>query len=296
MSSTPIRTKFYRPSLPSDLVDRTRLIDQLNRGLDRPLTVVSAPAGYGKSILVSAWLNTCERPSAWLSLDETMDDLGVFLTYLVAAIRAVLPGALQETQTLLTAISLPPIGVLTTSLINELDEVERDFIMVLEDYHSIHSREIHDLLTALLQPPCASTCTWCSSRAETRRFRPAYSWRATRWPSSASPICAFRQTRPQLSCRKRLECACPRKRWTALAQKTEGWITSLRLAALMLRNQPDADSRLAELQALEHNRNLTDYLMSEVLAHAPPEVADLSAGDLHPRPDVRPVVRHPARP
>ena len=83
MSSAPIRTKFYRPSLPSDLVDRPRLIDQLNRGLDRPLTLVTAPAGYGKSILVSSWLNTCERPSAWLSLDETIDDLGVFLTYFV---------------------------------------------------------------------------------------------------------------------------------------------------------------------------------------------------------------------
>jgi LuxR family maltose regulon positive regulatory protein len=68
VSSTPIRTKFYRPGLPSDLVDRTRLIDELNRGLDRPLTVISAPAGHGKSILVSAWLNTCDRPSAWLSL------------------------------------------------------------------------------------------------------------------------------------------------------------------------------------------------------------------------------------
>jgi LuxR family maltose regulon positive regulatory protein len=76
---TQLRTKFYRPSLPSDLVDRPRLIDQLNRGLDRPLTLVAAPAGYGKSILVSSWLNTCERPSAWLSLDETVDDLGVFL-------------------------------------------------------------------------------------------------------------------------------------------------------------------------------------------------------------------------
>ena len=153
VSSSPIRTKFYRPPLPRDLVERPRLIDQLNRGLDRPLTLVSAPAGYGKSILVSAWLHACERPSAWLSLDETMDDLGVFLTYFVTAIQAVFPDALQQTQTLLTAISLPPLSVLTGSLINELDEVERDFILVLDDYHSIHNQEIHELITALLQPP-----------------------------------------------------------------------------------------------------------------------------------------------
>ena len=73
---------------------------------------------------------------------------------------------------------------------------------------------------------------------------------------------------------KALGARLPEEALDALAQKTEGWITSLRLAALMLRNRPDADTRLAELQALEHNRNLTDYLMSEVLAQAPPEVAD----------------------
>ena len=152
-SSTLIRTKFYRPSLPSDLVDRPRLIDQLNRSLDRPLTLVTAPAGYGKSVLVSAWLHTCARPSAWLSLDETTTDLGVFLTYFVAALQTVFPGALRRTQTLLTALSLPPLRVLAGSLINELDEVESDFILVLEDYHAIHDQEIHDLLTLLLRPP-----------------------------------------------------------------------------------------------------------------------------------------------
>ena len=152
-SSTLLRTKFYRPSLPSDLVARPRLIDELDRGLDRPLTLVTAPAGYGKTILVSSWLNSCERPSAWVSLDETIDDLGVFLAYFVAAIQTVFPGALQRTQTLLTAISLPPLGVLAGSLINELDELEHDFVMVLEDYHTIHKPEIHDLLTVLLRPP-----------------------------------------------------------------------------------------------------------------------------------------------
>jgi threonine 3-dehydrogenase len=91
-----LRTRFYRPSLPSDLVDRPRLTDQLNHSADYPLTLVTAPAGYGKSILVSSWLSTCERPSAWLSLDETVDDLGVFLAHFVAAIQAVFPGTLRQ--------------------------------------------------------------------------------------------------------------------------------------------------------------------------------------------------------
>lgn len=115
VTSSPIRTKFYRPPLPRDLVERPRLIDQLDLGLDSPLTLVSAPAGYGKSTLVSTWLHSCERPSVWISLDETMDDLSAFLTYLVTAIQAVFPSALQLTQTLLTAISVPPLSALSAA-------------------------------------------------------------------------------------------------------------------------------------------------------------------------------------
>jgi LuxR family maltose regulon positive regulatory protein len=272
-SSTLIRSKFYRPSLPSDLVDRPRLIEQINCGLDRPLTLVTAPAGYGKSILVSSWLNTCERPSAWLSLDETLDDLVVFLAYFVAAIRAVFPSALQKTETLVAAINLPPLAVLAGSLINELDEIECDFVMVLEDYQAIHKQEIHDLLTALLQPPAKhmhlvlitrkdpplpkSVLLAHNQMAEIRRYDLRF---------SANETAAFMQ--------RALGSPLPDEAIAALTEKTEGWIASLRLAALTLRYSPDAESRVAELRALERNRNLTDYLMSDVLSQTPPAIAD----------------------
>ncbi len=272
-SSTLIRTKFYRPSLPSDLVARPRLIDHLNRGLDRPLTLVTAPAGYGKSILVSAWLNTCDRPSAWLSLDETIDDLGVFLTYFVAAIQTVFPGALRQTQTLLTGISLPPTGVLTGSLINELDELERDFIVVLEDYHAIHKQGIHGLVTALLRPPAKHMHLVLITRKDP--------------PLSQSVLLArnqmaevrlhdlrFSADETAAFMRNAVGSPLPDEAIAALAEQTEGWITSLRLAALALRSRPDVDSRVAELRALERNRNLTDYLMSEVLSQTPPAIED----------------------
>ena len=127
-----VRTKFYRPALPGDFVERTRLIDQLKRGLDRPLTVVSAPAGFGKSILVSSWLDTCARPNAWLALDESVDDLGVFLHYFLTAMQTIAPGALPRSQAMLTGFSLPPPEVLTGSLINELDEVAFDFVQLID--------------------------------------------------------------------------------------------------------------------------------------------------------------------
>jgi LuxR family maltose regulon positive regulatory protein len=272
-SSTLIRTKFYRPSLPSDLVDRPRLIDQINRGLDRPLTLVTAPAGYGKSILVSSWLKACERPSAWLSLDETMDDLGVFLAYFVTAIQTVFPGALQRTHMLLTAVNLPPFGVLTGSLINELDELERDFVMVLEDYHAIHQQKIHDLLAALLQPPAKHMHLVLITRKDpplaqsillARHQVAEVRLRDLRF--SADEIAAFMKNA--------LETSLPDEAIAPLAEQTEGWITSLRLAALALRYSPDAKSKMAELRALERNHNLTDYLLSEVLSQTSPAIED----------------------
>ncbi len=272
-SAPLLRTKFYRPSLPSDLVDRPRLIDQLNCGLDGPLTLITAPAGYGKSILTRAWLNTCERPSAWLSLDETIDDLGVFLAYFVAAIRTIFPGTLRQTETLLAAINLPPLSVLVGSLINELDELERDFVLVLDDYHTIHQPEIHDLLNTLLRPPAQRMHLVLIARKDPPlpkslllARKQLNEVRLTDLRFSADETAAFMQNA--------LGSPLPAAAIAALADRTEGWIASLRLAALTLRYSPDTDSRVAELQALEHDRNLTDYLMSEVLAQTPPAIAD----------------------
>ena len=272
-SSTLLRTKFHRPSLPSDLVARLRLIDEINCGLNRPLTLVTAPAGYGKTILVSSWLNSCERPSAWLSLDETTNDLGVFLAYFVAAVQTVFPRALQRTQTLLTAVSLPPLDALAGSLINELDGLERDFVMVLEDYHTIHKQEIHDLLTALLQPPAKHMHLVVITRKDPPLSQSALLARNQMTEIRLSDL-RFSAHETAEFMQNALASPLPDEAIATLMEKTEGWITSLRLAALALRYSPDADSRIAELRDLERNRNLTDYLMSEVLAQTPPAIAD----------------------
>ena len=120
--------------MTADLVHRPRLKEALNDGLDRSLILVVAPAGFGKSTLLSAWLETCDLPHAWISLDEADDDLGVFLAYFLAAVQTLFPDALPETRAFLTAISLPAVAVIARSLINELDGLEREVILVLDDY------------------------------------------------------------------------------------------------------------------------------------------------------------------
>ena len=187
--------------------------------------------------------------------------------------RTIFPDALRQTQTLLTAISLPPLGVLAGSLINELDELEHDFVMVLDDYHTIHQQEIHDLITMLLRPPAQRLRLVLITRKDPPLPKSALlagnqmtEVRLTDLRFSAGETAAFM--------RNALGSPLPAAAVAALAERTEGWIASLRLAALTLRYSSDADSRVAELQALERDRNLTDYLMSEVLARTPPAIAD----------------------
>ena len=135
------------------MIHRPRLKAPLNDGLDHPLILVSASAGFGKSTLLSAWLETIDLPNAWISLNKADNDLGVFLAYFLGAMQTLFPDALPETRAFLDSISLPDVSVIASSLINELDELERDFILVLDDYHLIREQSIHELLNLLLQYP-----------------------------------------------------------------------------------------------------------------------------------------------
>ena len=120
---TLICTKLQRPRLPGDLIPRRRLLDRLHAGSERKLTLISAMAGTGKTTLLAQWLEECPQPSAWLSLDEHDNDRIVFLSYLCGAIRTVFPSACDNALSLLNAPQVPPVRVITASIINELDEL-----------------------------------------------------------------------------------------------------------------------------------------------------------------------------
>ncbi len=153
--STPILvTKLYIPPPRSKIVFRPRLIERLNEGLSasRKLTIISAAAGFGKTTLVSEWVAGCERPVAWLSLDEGDNDPARFLAYLVAAVQTVTPkigegvlGILHTTQP-----QPPPIELLLTTLLNEITTIPDHFVLVLDDYHVLDAKAVDDALTFLL--------------------------------------------------------------------------------------------------------------------------------------------------
>ncbi|MDH3505482.1 MAG: LuxR family transcriptional regulator, partial [Nitrospirota bacterium] len=162
--STPIlATKLYIPPLRPNLVLRSRLTERLNEGLHRKLTLISAPAGFGKTTLVSAWLAGCARPAAWLSLDEGDNDPTRFLTYLVTAVQTLVLSKVERIAPqigegvlgLLQSPQPPPIEAILTALLNELTTIPDNFILVLDDYHVLDAKAVDDALTFLLEhlPP-----------------------------------------------------------------------------------------------------------------------------------------------
>src|SRR5215217_4797949 len=149
---TPIlATKLYVPPPRPEAVPPPPLIQRLHQGLRRKLTLLSAPAGFGKTTLISEWVAGRQRPAAWLSLDERDNDPTRFLTYVVAALRTITPnmgegvlGALQSPQP-------PPTESILTVLLNEVTTVEDDFVLVLDDYHLIDATAVDDALAFLLE-------------------------------------------------------------------------------------------------------------------------------------------------
>jgi len=121
-----LRSKFYRPRAAGDLVRRPRVHETLDRYPDRTVTLVCAPAGFGKTTLLSDWAADCPAPNAWLSLDEQDSSLDRFLAYFVAAVRTIFPSSCAETVALLRALGLPPLGALSTALTNDLDRLAED--------------------------------------------------------------------------------------------------------------------------------------------------------------------------
>ena len=264
-----LQTKLHRPRVTSDLVYRRRLRAPLNNGLDRPLILVTAPAGFGKSTLVSAWLETIDLPYAWISLNETDNDLGIFLAYFLNALQTLFPDYLLEASAFLASISLPDVSVIANTLINELDELDSDFILVLDDYYLIHDQQIHELLDLLLQYPPPGMHLVIVTRQD-----PALSLGALRARHQVAEIRGqdLRFSRSEIAefVERTTGLSLPDDALDVLADKTEGWATGLRLATLTLRYGDDVNSNITRLHT--ENRYVTDYLLSEVLSHVSPSM------------------------
>ncbi len=270
-ASPLIQTKFHLPSPRRNLVARPRLQARLAGAADAKLILVSAPAGFGKTTLVSAWLGTVAAAGAavaWLSLDERDNDPGLFWSYVLAALELAVPGLGTNARALLDSPNTPPDPVLAT-LVNELHGVERDVVLVLDDFHVIENPEILDEVNYLLDHLPPGVRLVVTSRADPRvplaRLRvrgELVEIRAADLRFTADEAAEY------LNGTMGLELT-PNDIAT-LDARTEGWIAALQLAALSMRGREDVADFIAGFSG--DDRFIVDYLVGEVLHRQPESV------------------------
>jgi LuxR family maltose regulon positive regulatory protein len=261
---TPIiQTKLHAPPVPDDHVHRPRLLERLERGRDLPLTLVSAPAGYGKTMLVSRWVSTCGLPTAWLSLNEDDNNLRQFLRYVLAAVRSVFPDAAEKTRSLCDAAILPPLSVLAATLTNDLDGIDEDYVLVLDDYHCLREEPIHGLITELLRHPPGSLHLVLI----TRRDPPlplASLFAANRLGEIRLQDLRF--TRPETTAllEKTVSLTVSDDALARLEREVEGWVVGLRLVTLALCQVASPEEFLKGMSG--GIQRIREYLLHEVMA------------------------------
>ena len=273
MARPLIATKLYVPKLRRGLVARPRLIERLRRGTESRLTLVSAPAGFGKTTLLAEWLGETrgeDRCVAWLSLDPSDNEPSSFWTYVVTALQTAGPGVGQGALELIASSPLPTDTVITT-LINELAAAPGVVWLVLDDYHLVDSHEVRDGMTLLLEHLPPHVHIVLSTRADPDL--PLARWRVRGELveiRAADLRFTSDETATYLNEAAGLHLAA--EDVEVLEGRTEGWIAALQLAALSIQGSQDVSTFIAGFTG--NDRYIVDYLVEEVLAHQPEPVRE----------------------
>ncbi len=262
MTAPLLLTKLYAPPLRREIVPRPRLVARLNAGLHHRLALISAPAGFGKTTLLSEWASQCQHPIAWLTLDAGDNAPDRFWAYVVAALQTagvdlgdLQPATLQTSQP-------PSIDPLLTLLLNQLTEVSEPLVLVLDDYHVIDARSIHAGLAFLLDNLPPQIHIVIATRAD-----PPLPIARLRGRGQLTELyqAALRFTPEEAAAflNQVMGLNLSAEDTAALEARTEGWIVGLQLAAVSMRGH---DNVADFVQAFTGNhRSLLDSLGSEVL-------------------------------
>ena len=271
MAGPLLETKLHVPRWRRSLVARPRLSERLRRGAESALTLVSAPAGFGKTTLLAEWLAVAaadERSVAWLSLDQRDNDPALFWTYLVAALNTGAP-AVSAGGLLLLQRPQPPNEAGLVALLNDLDAISNDVVLVLDDYHVIDARDVQDGMAFLLEhlPPqihlvIASRTDPALPLARLRGRGELAEIRATDLRFTPGEAAAYLNGVMGL--------ALTASDVAALEGRTEGWIAALQLAALSMQGREDVTAFIDGFAG--DDRYIVDFLAEEVLQRQPEHV------------------------
>ena len=269
MKTDLLVSKLYFPSHSGALVQRPRLVESLEAGLGGKLTLVSAPAGFGKTTVVSEWLRSCAHPTAWVSLDKKDNDLSRFLIYLIAALQRIVPEIGVDVQAALQESLTPRYEILLARLISEMESLPDTSVIVLDDYHLIDSKPVHDTLNFLIEylPPRLHLVI--SGRTD-----PPLPISRLRVQGEVNEVrtAQLRFTKEEVAAflTDRLGFDLTAEGIAALEARTEGWVASLKLAAISMQGRHDWPEFIAEFSG--SHRYIIDYLVDEVMARQPEEV------------------------
>ena len=287
MPEALLATKLHIPRPRRDRVHRPRLMERLDAGLQGKLTLVSAPAGYGKTTVVADWIGLSQTATAWLSIDEADNDPARFLIYVIAALQRIDESIGVDVQAALAESQLPPGETLLARLVHDIAAATgapstgrrgeltgppgqssggRAFVLVLDDYHLLTAQPVHEALAFLLEHLPAAMHLLIAGRSDPplpiSRLRVQGEITEIRTPNCASPeeeTAAFLNDLMGLGLSS--------GDVAALEARTEGWIASLQLAALSLRGRRDKREFVAAFSG--SHRYVIDYLIDEVMSRQP---------------------------
>jgi LuxR family maltose regulon positive regulatory protein len=266
-----LTTKIQVPPLPPKTVRRARLLEALDRGLqpNMRLTLISAPAGYGKTTLLSEWSRLCGVEVTWVSLDELDNDIARFIGQMAAALQKIEPDAGEATAQAFQSPRTPPLDSVLIPLLNNMSAIQNPFVLVFDDYHLIQAQPIHDALVFLLERLPSQVHIAVATRID-----PPFPLGRLRGRGQLTELRAadlrFTLEETTAFLNQATEFDLSLKDITALHTRTEGWIAGLQLAAISMRHATDIATFIEAFSG--SHEYILDYLTDEVLNRQPEKV------------------------
>jgi len=265
-----LKTKIAVPALKEAMVMRERLVESVDSGLPGRLTIVSAPAGFGKTTLLAQWARTRQRRCAWLSLDEGDNDAARFWRYVVHALAPVVPDTARN-RILNLSQALPSLSfnVFLDALINELFSLPEHVTLILDDYHRIFEQRIHDALAYFIRHLPETVHLLVSTRTE-------LPFSTVQWMASKERTLIdtrqlqFTPAETESYYRETEGISLSPRHIEQLTLRTEGWVAGLQLTTFSLRSETDYDRFIEEFAGV--HPDVSDYLFHEVVAKLPPDL------------------------
>lgn len=264
-----ILTKLRLPFTRSELVTRPWLQEKIAQGLSGPLTLITAPAGFGKTTLLASYIAGSGMPVAWLSLDKNDNQEGRFLNYLAAALNEADHAIGSKAVQMLASAQPAQAEVVLTSLINDLDRTDTEIVLVLDDFHSISSQAVHDIVRFFLEH-----CPRTFHLVIVTRSDPPLPLARLRAQGLMTELrtadLRFSKTEAAQFLNDIMGFQLDTGSIAVLENRTEGWIAGLQMAALSLRNRENVSEFIEGFSGT--NRYILDYLLEEVLTRQPQEI------------------------